>query len=115
MFNYILSKRIHLVTCITLTLIDTFINGLPNMTTESEASTSDSQQLTTSTDKQLLDTTFNHDNNEQHTSSDSTIAIAAALGTIAGLSCFVTSILLVILIIQRKKRNNGKAMIMYGT
>ena len=79
------------------------------MTTESEPSiaTSDSQQLTTSTNKQVLDTTLGYDNNGQHTSSDSTLAITASLGTIASLSCFVTSILLVILIIQQKKRNNG--------
>ena len=97
---------------ITSLIIDTLIHDPHNVTTESEPT------LATSTNKQLLDaksTTFNHDNNGQHTSSDSTTAIIAALGTIAGLSCFVTSILLVILIIQRKKRNNGKAMIMYGT
>ena len=66
-------------------------------TTTSETSTSESQQLA-------------NDNNGQHTLSDSTIiAIAAVLGTIAGLSCFVISILLVILIIQQKKRSNSNA------
>jgi hypothetical protein len=83
--------------------------------TAGEPSTSDCQLLGISTNKDLVDarsTTLNHDNNRQHTSSDSNIAVTAALGAVAGLSCFVTSFLLVILIIQRKNRGNGKAMIM---
>ena len=80
------------------------------MTTENELvkatgepSTSDSQQL------------FNHDNNRQHTSS---IVAIAALGAIAGLSCFMTSILLAILITQQRKRRNGKChnyVLLYNT
>lgn len=89
------------------------------MTTENELQnesttfTSDSHQLATSSNSELLDaqsTTLNHDyhNNQQHTSANSTIAITAALGAIAVLSCFIISILLMIVIIRQRKRSNGK-------
>ena len=106
--------------------VDTFVNGLPNMTPENEPTnesttlvettgeppTSDSQLFASSTNNVLLDVkTTTSIYNRQRMSSDSTVAIAAAaaLGAIACLSCFMTSALFVILIIQRRKRNNGKS------
>ena len=103
MFDFIEKKVLLLV----LLIVDTFINGLPNTTTEDERikatgepSTSNFQQLAPST------------NNDTQDRSSNSFIVAIALGVIAGLSCLITSILLAILITQR--RSNGiNATIMY--
>ena len=116
--------------------IDTFINELRHLTTDNgpineninttlakttgEPSTTDSQELATSTNKELLvstlakitDEPLTSNYQEQHTSSDSALAaVAGGLGAIAFISCFMTSILLAVFVIKRQKRNNGKARI----